>query len=99
MTENETSSPNIEAKGDVKKLIRFRGGNKAAFTNSDSKIDLKLSQSIANEEQLCEAEALLANLKSMELSTSLWCRNWTFDRWWGRFEFWNYIQVLFLTKN
>ena len=64
MAENETSSSNIEPKGDVKKLFRIRGGHKGAFTKSESKIDLMLSQSIVNEEQLCEAEALLANLKN-----------------------------------
>ena len=62
MTENETSSSNIEPKGDVKKLIRIRGGHKGIFTKSESKSDLMLSQSIVNEEQLCKAEALLANL-------------------------------------
>ena len=64
MAENETSSSNIEPKGDVEKLIRIRGEHKSAFTKSESKIDLLLSQSIVNEEQLCEAEALLANLKN-----------------------------------
>ena len=64
MAENETSSSNIEPKGDVKKLYRIRGGHKGAFTKSESKIDLMFSQSIVNEEQLCGAEALLANLKN-----------------------------------
>ena len=64
MAENETSSSNIESKGDVKKLIRIRGGHKGAVTKSESKIDLMLSQSIVNEEQRCKAEALLANLKN-----------------------------------
>ena len=35
MAENETSSSNIEPKGDVKKLIRIRGGHKGAFTKSE----------------------------------------------------------------
>ena len=65
VAENETRSSNNEPKGDVKKLIRIRGGHKGAFTKSESKIDLMLSQSIVNEEQLCEAEALLANLKNL----------------------------------
>ena len=64
MAENKTSSPNIEPKGDVKKLLCIRGGHKGAFTKSESKIDLMLSQSIVNDEQLCEAEALSANLKN-----------------------------------
>ena len=64
MAENETSSSNIEPEGDVKKLIRIRGGHKGAFNKSESKIDLMLSQSIVNEEQLCEAEAFLATLKN-----------------------------------
>ena len=64
MAENERSSSNIKPKGDVKKLIRIRGGHKGAFTKLESKIDLMLSQSTVNEEQLCEAEALLAILKN-----------------------------------
>ena len=64
MAENETSISNIEPKGDVKKLICIRGGHKGAFTKWESKNDLMLSQLIVNEEQLCEAEALLANLKN-----------------------------------
>ena len=65
MSENETSSSNIEPKGVVKKLIRIRGRHKGAFTKSETKIDLMFSQSIVNEEQLCEAEAPLANLKNL----------------------------------
>ena len=64
MAENKTSSSNIESKRDVKNLIRIRGGHKGAFTESESKIDLMLSQSIVNEEQHCEAEALLAILRN-----------------------------------
>ena len=64
MAENETSSSNIDPKGLVKIIIRIRGGHKDAITKSDSKTDLMLSPSIVNEEQLCEAEALLASIKN-----------------------------------
>ena len=64
MAESESNSSNVEVKADIKKLIRIRGGHKGTFTKSDPKIDLMLSRSIVNEEQLCEAEALLANLKN-----------------------------------
>ena len=49
---------------DIKKLIRLRGGHRGVTTKLEQKIDLILSPSTVNEEQLCEAEALFATLEN-----------------------------------
>ena len=48
-----------EPKQDVKKLIRVRGGHRAAFTRLEF-----LGHPIDDCERLCEAEALLSTLKN-----------------------------------
>ena len=63
MVKSESNGSSAEPKTDIKKLIRIRGGHKGAFTKSKLKIDLMLTLSIVNQEQLCEAEDLLASLK------------------------------------
>ena len=45
-------------------MIRIRGGHKSAFTKPEPKSDLRLSWSMVDEEQLCEAEVSLAYLKN-----------------------------------
>ena len=64
MAESESNGSSVDPETDLEKLIRICDGHKGAFTKSEPKIDLMLSISTVNEEQLCEAEAILANLKN-----------------------------------
>ena len=71
LAESELNGSGVEPKTDIEKLICIRGWRKGDFTKSELKIDLMLSRSIPIAEQLCEAEALLANLKNLlELSSA-----------------------------
>ena len=53
-----------DAKQAVMKLIRVRGGHRAAFIRLERNIDKFLGHPIENCERLCEAEALLSTVKN-----------------------------------
>ena len=65
MESEDANTNNVtNVRQDIKRLIRIRGGHKGAFTKSEPKIDALLNRPISNQDQLCEAEALLSSLKT-----------------------------------
>ena len=63
-----------EPKQDVKKLIRVRGGHRAAFTRLERILDAFFSHPKDDSERLCEAEALLSSLKNKSSDIHRWDR-------------------------
>ena len=61
-----------EPKQDVKKLIRVRGGHRAAFTRLERKLDEFFAHPIDDSERLCEAQALLSTLKNKSSDIHRW---------------------------
>ena len=57
---------------DLKQKIKVRGGHKGAFTRLESRLDTLVNIGISNEDQLCEAEVVLSNMKTKALDIHRW---------------------------
>ena len=57
---------------DLKQKIKVRGGHKRAFTRLENRLDTLVNAGINNEDQLCEAEAVLSNMKTKATDIHRW---------------------------
>ena len=57
---------------DLKQKNKVRGGHKGAFTRLENRLNTLVNAYINNESQLCEAEAVLSNMKTKATDIHLW---------------------------
>ena len=57
---------------DLKQKIKVRGGHNGAFTRLETRLDTLVNAGINNEDQLCEAEAVLSNIKTKATDIHRW---------------------------
>ena len=57
---------------DLKQKIKVQGGHEGAFTRLENRLDTLVNAGINNEDQLCEAEAVLSNMKTKATDIHRW---------------------------
>ena len=57
---------------DLKQKIKVRGGHKGAFPRLENRLDTLVNAGIINEDQLCEAEAVLSNMEMKATDIHRW---------------------------